>query len=270
MRAEIRRLGIRAAFVALGCALLAGTTSVAWASPANHHRPTVDYVALGDSYSAGVGAPATGACQQSPLGYPQLWVNSHRVSSFTNVTCSGATTDTLLASQIGSLQPGTDLVTLTIGGNDAGFSTTVGACVAGTAQQCTAAVTAGTTFAEKVLPAKLDTVYRQIRARSPRAKVVVLGYPHLYSTGPCTTGPSVANRRTLNSGADRLDTVIARRAYAAGFRYADVRFRFATHGACARVPWINDQFTTVPGGAFHPTADGYRLGYLPALRSVTG
>jgi hypothetical protein len=74
----------------------------------------VDYVALGDSYSSGVGTgvydAASGACQRSPLSYPPLWVAEHHPASFEFVACSGATTADVRANQISALQPTTDLV----------------------------------------------------------------------------------------------------------------------------------------------------------------
>jgi len=79
----------------------------------------VDYVALGDSYSSGVGTgvydAASGACQRSPLSYPPLWVAEHHPASFEFVACSGSTTADVRANQISALKPTTDLVTITIG-----------------------------------------------------------------------------------------------------------------------------------------------------------
>src|SRR5688572_3207130 len=110
---------------------------VAPAVPAAAAAAPVDYVALGDSYSAGTGATgASGSCTRSPRGYPQLWVNRHEVSSFAYVACGGATTDDVRASQVSALGTGTDLVTVTIGGNDAGFATGAISCVLGSDEVC--------------------------------------------------------------------------------------------------------------------------------------
>src|SRR4051794_2361731 len=96
------------------------------AAPA-HAATAVDYVALGDSYSSGTGAPpytSSMLCLRSPRGYPQLWVAGHTVSSFRYVACSGATTGSM-SGQLRALGAGTDLVTVTVGGNDVGFADAV-------------------------------------------------------------------------------------------------------------------------------------------------
>nr|MDT0665447.1 SGNH/GDSL hydrolase family protein [Micromonospora sp. DSM 115978] len=64
----------------------------------------VDYVALGDSYSSGVGAPGgVGACFRSPQGLPALWAASHEVSSFRDASCAGAVTGNVQGSQVSAL-----------------------------------------------------------------------------------------------------------------------------------------------------------------------
>src|ERR1700754_1011327 len=84
------------------------------------------YVALGDSYSSGNGAgnyiSSSGDCHRSNSAYPALWASANSPSSFTFAACSGAVTTDVINSQLGSLNASTGLVTLTIGGNDAGFA----------------------------------------------------------------------------------------------------------------------------------------------------
>jgi lysophospholipase L1-like esterase len=97
--------------------------------------PSTDYVALGDSYSAGTGTndyDLNASCQRSSLSYPALWAAQQGTASFTFAACSGATTSDVRGSQLAGLDAGTDLVTITIGGNDAGFVATVLACRLGT------------------------------------------------------------------------------------------------------------------------------------------
>src|SRR5437763_11621742 len=78
-----------------GVALLGAVVGVLAAAPAQAAAP-VSYVALGDSYSAGVGAggyeASSGLCSRSPRSYTALWAGSHTVASFTSVACGGATT----------------------------------------------------------------------------------------------------------------------------------------------------------------------------------
>ncbi|GAA1977145.1 hypothetical protein [Amycolatopsis minnesotensis] len=72
--------------------------------------PTVaadgDYVALGDSYSAGTGAGdygSSGSCLRSTHAYPELWEKAYPTASFTFAVCAGATTDDVLRTQLGAL-----------------------------------------------------------------------------------------------------------------------------------------------------------------------
>ncbi len=244
--------------------------AVLLAAPA-HAAAAVDYVALGDSYSSGVGAPgATGSCARSPRAYPRLWADRSDVASFRFVACGGATTDEVLSGQLSALTAGTDLVTVTIGGNDAGFAPAVASCVMGSDAACGTAIGVARRYMTRVLPGDLDATYAAIRARAPNATVVVLGYPRLFeTTTTCGRGAmSPAKRRSLNAGADELATVISARARAAGFTYADVRDAFAGHGICGRTPWINNFSLLRVPASFHPTAAGYADGYLPALAAA--
>src|SRR6201999_4580920 len=101
----------------LGLAAITGPGIPAQAASAVH------YVALGDSYSSGVGAGSTsGSCSQSPNAYPALWAKANAPASFTFAACSGATTTDVINTQLSSLSAATTLVSITIGGNDAVFS----------------------------------------------------------------------------------------------------------------------------------------------------
>src|SRR5690242_4241737 len=105
-------------------ALLLSLAAVLTAPPA--HAAGTAYVALGDSYSAGVGAGSylgsSGDCKRSTKSYPYLWYAAHSPSSFSFVACSGAKTGDVLSSQLAALGSATTLVSITIGGNDAGFA----------------------------------------------------------------------------------------------------------------------------------------------------
>lgn len=255
---------IRGAAATLGAALV-----VTFASPAAQAAAPVDYVALGDSYSSGTGAPPYGGglCLRSPRGYAQLWADTHAVSSFAHVACVGATTASM-SDQFSALGPETDLVSITIGGNDVDFVGTVLTCVLDSDSACVGAVDAGIENARTTLPAKLDATYATIRTQAPDATIVVLGYPRLVEPdGQCL---SSAKRAALNRGADALHEVISARATAAGARYVDARAHFAGHGACGDSPWINRFSLFQLLESFHPNAAGYRDGYLPLLNRVTG
>lgn len=252
-------------------ALAAGTAVAAPASAAT----TLSYAALGDSYASGVGAggydPASGLCERSPRSYAALWAGSHAVSHFDFAACGGATTDDVLTKQLGGLDAATNLVTVTIGGNDAGFVEVVTTCILGTDSGCQLAVNVAKGYATSVLPAKLSHVYAAIRSRAPNARLIVLGYPRLFElTATCTVfGLDLAKRTALNGAADTLAGVVAARAGAAGATFVDARPAFAGHGICGPNAWLNP--TTWPiTDSYHPTQAGYRGGYLPALVGVTG
>jgi lysophospholipase L1-like esterase len=246
-------------------------TLAALASPAHAAAP-VDYVALGDSYSSGVGAPPylSGGCSRSNNSYAAQWAATHTVSSFSFAACSGATTGDVQASQLAAVNANTDLVTITIGGNDVGFVNTLVNCTLGGDQACVTAVNNGITASNTTLPAKLDATYAAIRARAPQARVVVLGYPRLVSpTGSCGLfNLSTAKRTALNNGADVLSGVIGARAAAAGFTYLDARGPFTGHGACGPSPWINRFNLLAIGDSYHPNTAGYTQGYLAMLNSA--
>jgi lysophospholipase L1-like esterase len=240
------------------------------ASPA--HAATISYAALGDSYSSGVGTGTeSGSCGRSSQAYAPQWAMLHAVTSFAFVACSGATTDDVRNNQLSGLSAGTTLVTITIGGNDAGFASVVTTCQLGSDSTCDAAVASARAYATNVLPGKLDQTYAAIRAHAPNARLVVLGYPRLFElTSSCgLLGMSLHKRTTLDQGADALDTVTAGRVSAAGATFVDVRSAFAGHGICASSAWING-LTLPVTDSFHPKASGYRSGYLPALTAVTG
>jgi lysophospholipase L1-like esterase len=261
--------------LALAFTAAAAIASISLATPAQAATST-SYAALGDSYSSGVGTnnydPASGGCNRSPQSYPSLWVASHSVSSFAFAACSGAKTDDVLANQLSGLNASTNLVTITIGGNDAGFANVVTTCQLATDSACAAVVNAAKAYATGILPAKLDNTYAAIHRRAPNARLVVLGYPRLFELPSFCglLGMDVNKRTILDQGADSLASVIAGRASAAGATFVDTRSRFAGHGVCGSSPWINGVTLLPVTDSFHPNASGYRSGYLPALTAVTG
>lgn len=231
-------------------------------------RAPVVYDALGDSYAAGAGAPPYTGCGQSQSAYAVRLDGRQRLHLDDFVACPGASTVTLVTGgQLAALDAETDLVTLTIGGNDVSWSTAVGACLGGSDAQCTAATAFVTTLTTTRLPSLLDTVDGLVAAAAPNAHVVVTGYPRLFSPEyGAYLAASPAELSTLNGLADTLDRVIADAAARAGFQYVDVRDRFDGHGVNSPDPWLRGAFEEQ---AFHPTAHGYQA-YTAALNSALG
>ncbi|MFF7453904.1 SGNH/GDSL hydrolase family protein [Kitasatospora sp. NPDC008115] len=253
--------------VAVTAALLSLTTL---ATAGSAHAAGVNYVALGDSYSSGVGAGSytaeSGSCKRSTNAYAYLWKNAHAPTSFKFVACSGARTGDVLNSQISALSSTTTLVSISIGGNDAGFASTMQTCVLDSESACLNAVATAKNYANSTLPGQLDRVYSAIRAKSPNARVVVLGYPHMYKVGgSCILGIGDTKRAAINSAADVLDEVLAKRAANAGFAFGDVRSIFREHEICgSSTTWLNS--TTLPvDESYHPKAAGHSGGYLPVF-----
>ncbi|MFI6351442.1 SGNH/GDSL hydrolase family protein [Streptomyces sp. NPDC050743] len=230
---------------------------------------TGGYVALGDSYSSGVGAgsyiSSSGSCDRSTKAYPYLWNAAHSPSSFAFNACSGATTDDVMANQLGSLNSSTSLVSITIGGNDAGFSDVMTTCVIQSDSACLSRIATAEAYVDSTLPGKLDTVYNAISAKAPGARVVVLSYPRFYLLGQTCLGLSDTKRSAINSAADYMDAAIQKRAQAHGFVLGDVRSAFSTHEICSGNSWLHSVNWLDIGESYHPTAAGHSGGYLPVF-----
>jgi lysophospholipase L1-like esterase len=233
----------------------------------------VHYVALGDSYSSGVGAgsyiSASGNCERSTDAYPEQWAGTHSPASFVSVACSGATTANVLSSQVSALSAKTTLVSITIGGNDAGFSSVMETCVLKSTSSCMNAVETAENFVAAQLPARLGRTLKAIRAHAPSAKVVVLGYPGLYDlhSGTCL-GLSTEDRVALDGGANDLDSALQAAARASHDTFADVRSKFSGHEICDSDSWLHAVDIFAISSSYHPTAAGQELGYLPVFAAA--
>ncbi|HEX8159700.1 MAG TPA: SGNH/GDSL hydrolase family protein [Solirubrobacteraceae bacterium] len=234
------------------------------------------YVALGDSYSSGVGTRTyyESTCQRSVYAYPYLLHNAHSAWTFVNATCSGAKTGDILNTQYTSLTSGTDWVTYTIGGNDAGFSDVIFECAQPWwSSDCNGAIDGAQAYIKNTLPGRLDLVNNKIKSRSPSAKVIVLDYPHLFQGEDCNAGTffSPDEETRLNQTADMLRTQISAAATRAGanFIFRDVIPPFVGHAICDSVEWING-LSSPTSESYHPNRSGQSSGYYPAVHAVTG
>src|ERR1700728_5475494 len=150
--------------------------------PAASAAAAPQYVALGDSYSSGVGTRVfyeeSGECDRSPDAYgPKIAAAKGYTLSFQ--ACSGAKTPEVNEKQLGTLSSTTSLVTITIGGNDAGFSEVMLNCAL-YYFTCGSAISEANSFIKEKLPALLEATYKKIREKASTAKVVVIGYPKLF------------------------------------------------------------------------------------------
>ncbi|MFD4630860.1 SGNH/GDSL hydrolase family protein [Streptomyces sp. NPDC058284] len=240
------------------------------------------YVALGDSYSAGSGvlpldAEAPLQCARTSRNYPHLLAASLG-ARLTDVTCGGAQTKHFttsqypgVAPQFDALKSDTQLVTLTIGGNDNNtFISSILACGSagilsgGKGSPCKDHY--GDSFKDQVesktYPA-IKASLNEIRARSPRAKVAVLGYPWItparsvpgcFAKMPIAEG-DVPYLRDLEA---TLNGVAQRAAAETGATFVDMAAASDAHDACrpAGQRWIEPVLFGTNFVPVHPNAAG--------------
>lgn len=239
------------------------------------------YVALGDSYSSGTGTRTfyEPSCQRSETAYPFLLHKAHPTWTFVNATCSGATTSSLLSSQVSSVTSDTNWVTYTIGGNDAGFSSVITECALPSwASDCNGAINTAQAFIKNTLPGRLDSVNNSIKSHAPSAQVIALDYPRLFNGEDCNafTFFSSSEETRLNETADQLKNQVSAAATRAGsnFIFRDVIPSFIGHAVCdggggSSTEWINGLSNPV-GESYHPKVTGHASGYYPVVHGVTG
>jgi lysophospholipase L1-like esterase len=256
-------------------ASLAALAAVSIATPASA-QTAVRYVALGDSYSSGVGAGSyigsSGSCDRSTHAYPQLWAGAHAPAAYTFAACSGATTGSVISGQLAALSSATTLVSITVGGNDVGFSSVMETCVLSSTGTCVSAIDTAEAEMTSKLPAELNAVLAGIAAEAPHARVVVLGYPDLYDLSKSATciGLSTTDRKDLNAAADELDGQMHAAASRHGDVFADVRGAFAGHEICDSGSWLHSVNFLDIGESYHPTAAGQADAYEPVFAAAAG
>ncbi|HEX5608960.1 MAG TPA: SGNH/GDSL hydrolase family protein [Solirubrobacterales bacterium] len=261
------------AVVALFVALAFTVTSQAAAA-------SLRYVALGDSYSAasGVLPPDLSAplqCLRSTRNYPHV-IASRTGADLTDVTCGAAETNDYfepqypgVAPQLDALDAGTQLVTMTIGGNDSGvFINAILSCgsagllTLGFGHPCEDLY--GTSFEDTIrnttYPALVNAL-SATRAAAPNAEVAILGYPWIMpATGSCFTKMPVARgdvpyvRRIQAT----LNDAVRRAAEATGATYVDMNGASEGHDACKPigVRWVEPVLQGTNPVIVHPNALG--------------
>jgi len=188
--------------------------------------------------------------------------------------CSGARTADVLASQVASLTADTRWVTITIGGNDAGFSSVISECAQPSwFSNCNAAIDGAQSFIRNTLPGRLTQVYSAIASRSPNATVIVLSYPRLFMGVDCNAGTffSATEMTRLNQTADLLRDTTRAQVAAAGSRFVlrDAIAPFTGHAVCSSTAWLNGLSDPI-SESFHPNRSGHSAGYAPLVRGVMG
>jgi lysophospholipase L1-like esterase len=268
---------------ALSLALAGALAASACSSPAavNAASPAAsgDYVALGASFAAGPGLGETKPgspprCAQTMGGYPTLLAEDLRLALF-DMSCSGATSQHVLTGwnelppQIDALTPSTSLVTVTVGGNDlnyVGNFFSAGCAADGTAQvagrKFTCPVPRKPTQAQfAAVEANLREIAKQVRARSPKARLVFVPYLTLLPAAPCAAAPIDANLWAIAAEtADRLSRMTRAVAVEADAVVVPLDTQSQSHTACDAQPWTNGRKAAMPGDgiAWHPNLAGMR------------
>jgi lysophospholipase L1-like esterase len=228
--------------------------------PAASAAALPQYVALGDSYSSGVGTrefyEEPGECDRGPNAYPPK-IAAAKGYTLSFQACSGAKTTEVNEKQLGTLSASTSLVTITIGGNDAGFSNVIINCAL-YYFTCGSAISEANEFIKNKLPGLLETTYKDIRAKATTAKVVVLGYPKLFTKEGATCNVNFltsGNEKKMNESAELLDSVIKGRAEAAKFTFVNPTSAFESHEVCSSSEWLNGQSNPL-SESYHPNVSG--------------
>ena len=239
------------------------------------------YTALGDSFAAGPLIPnplAPLGCLKSSNNYGRIAQRTLAFAEYRDATCSGARTDHMTAPQnvspggpnppqLNSLSADTQLVTLTIGGNDIGFSDLAQDCVTVLpfGSPCRDRYTRGgdqITARINAAAPKVDAVLDGIRARSPGAKVLVVNYSAIFPHSGNGCWPKMpvapADVRWLREKHVQLNAMLAQQAAANGAFIVDVYSASVGRDACAGsgTRWVEPY---VPGNAaapLHPNLRG--------------
>lgn len=220
------------------------------------------YVALGDSYASGVGSRIYyvdgTSCYRSPKAYGSQVASAYRLP-LVLAACSGAVTNDVTNTQLSSVGATTGYVTITVGGNDLGFTSVLTECaMPGWMSNCNGAVLGGLRVLTNDLPARLDLLLARVRSRAPGAKMVVAGYPHLFNGEDCSAATffSPTEQANLNFATDRLNRLLSTKAAIVGATFVNPVSRFSTHAWCSSTEWING-LSTPAVNSYHPNLNGH-------------
>jgi lysophospholipase L1-like esterase len=284
-----RRAVVAAAGTVLALAGLAGTGAGQATAAAQIPATPKRYVALGDSYAAGPAIPVQRidpiGCGRSTRNYPALVAEALGVADYTDVSCSGARTDHMTAAQQGPLSGGgtnppqfdalrtdTDLVTVTIGGNDFGLSDIFNTCFALSSTDplgdpCRRQATAGgaDAYAQRIpaVAPKVAAVLTGIRQRSPKATVLLVGYLRILppEVGCYPLFPVAGGDVPYLDGLERqLTAMLADQARNHGAVFVDSYASSSNRDVCQlpEVKWVEGTAPTSPAHPMHPNVRGMR------------
>jgi lysophospholipase L1-like esterase len=264
----------------LAACVLAALVCWVVAAPSAQASPPLRYVALGDSYSAASGVlppdpAAPPACLRSTSNYPHV-IAGATGARLTDVTCGAADTEDFFTAQYSGVPPQldavgaeTELVTMTIGGNDSGvFINLVVRCgaaglsTAGQGSPCKDRY--GSSFEDTIrtttYPALVNAL-QAVRDAAPAAEVAILGYPWIMpESGGCFARMPVAEGDVpyLRGIQATLNDAVRRAAAATGATYVNMSKASEGHDACQPlgVRWIEPVLQGTNAVVVHPNALG--------------
>jgi len=246
--------------------------------PPSHYD---SYVALGDSFTSGAGLPdeisSAGLCAQSRLSYPHLVAEAFD-ADLADASCGGATTENgTLAQQrtdgpwppqLDRLEHSTDLVTVSLGGNDLGwygdlmFGCSSAAVADPTGSPCQQPTTgrADLTALPAQIGSRLESLLAEVHRRAPKARILLVGYPQLVpAEGTCPELPlATGDYPFVRAQWEAMDAAMRKAALAAKVTYVEVLGPSEGHDVCAGADaWVNGA-TQQPGVAapYHPLRQG--------------
>lgn len=264
-------------------ALLVAITAagvLAVADPVGATTAPLRYVALGDSYSAASGnlppdLTASPVCLRSTVNYPHVIAGKLHVL-LTDVTCGAADTSHFFAAQypgvapqLDAVQHDTQLVTMTIGGNDSAvFIDAILECGAaglstlGQGSPCQDQY--GSSFEDTIRTTtypSLVTALKAVRAKAPRARVAILGYPWILpASGGCFPQMPVASGDVvyLRHMQATLNDAVRRAATVTGATYINLNAVSNGHDACQApgTRWVEPVLFGTNPVIVHPNALG--------------
>lgn len=263
---------LAAAATAFALLFTGGAPSTA-ANPAQ--EKTINYVNLGDSYSAGFGSgsiisPFPGCFQgDGPTHVTQIAALPGVVLT-ADGACAGATAQQVatMAGALNSQLAQADLVTLSLGGNNLPFGDTIAACsTLGSPAVCEQMLAAAWEELDGV-QAAVHATLAQIDSQTD-ATILVLGYPRLFTTNngdqPLVTASTA---RAMNKVNDALNRSIRSATNGTSAKFVPVLGPFNNHGINADNSWMyyNTGNLADPFNV-HPNTTGYLNGYFPAVRN---
>jgi lysophospholipase L1-like esterase len=262
--------------ILLIAALGMGLVANAWYANRPQVRP--QYVALGSSFVAGpsIGQRAAAspiACARSNDNYPHLLARRRHLA-LVDRSCSGANTRHVLQggqllqpAQLDAVNQATELVTVTIGGNDVSYVGNLVAlgCDANTRLlvrllgACRVKPEAQVEQGFAALPSQLRQIASEVHLRAPKARLVFVNYfTVLPESGTCKRlGLGVEAADRMRAVARRLADVTRDAAVATHAELLDLASLSAAHHVCAPDPWLQGMH---PEGRFtvplHPNLEG--------------